>query len=63
MRKINLELNAAKLATKKLQLAQVEAQLNNIKAKLTEVQSRFEAKQIEVQELSQVLTEAVSKAE
>jgi hypothetical protein len=55
MKRFNYDLNVSKLATKQLQLKAIENQLAEITAKANEVKARFEAKQIEVE----VLTETI----
>lgn len=51
MRTINVELNFAKLAQKKVQLAQYENRIVNLKAELVEVTEKRDKKQAEIQAL------------
>lgn len=60
MRKFNIELNTAKLATKKVQLSQIEARLNEAKAKLELAQSQFDTKFLEVSDLETAIKVAQS---
>jgi len=51
MRKINVELNLAKLATKQVQLAQVKARLDEQLLRYETTKAQFEAKSLEVTKL------------
>jgi len=58
MRKFNVELNVAKLATKKVQLSQIETRYLAAQVKLEELRSQYEAKCLEVNELETAIKTA-----
>lgn len=62
MRTINVALNETKLATKKLQLTQIENQLNTLKAKLEEVSERYNSKKSEISQIETALATAQTVA-
>jgi len=51
MRKFNVELNVSKLATKKVQLSQIETRYLAAQAETERLRSQFEAKALEVRDL------------
>lgn len=51
MRTVNIELNKAKLATKRIQLEQLVKQGSAVKSKFDDIQLRIASKTKEVQEL------------
>lgn len=60
MRKINVELNVAKLATKKIQLSQIENRMYELSLKYEALNKSVVSKQAEIAEIEDCINKAQS---
>lgn len=62
MRKFNVTLNQAKLETKRIQLAQLEAQVNAAREKVEYLNNKFQEKQAEFLELESTIQAKIAES-